>query len=338
MKEETSLTTTNELSDSAKDLVAFSQTNYNQFGLQSFENNIELKSLFEQSCQAHLKSGIQMGFYGLQLKEALEHGAFEDYLKRLGMPSRTLRSYMQVAKKAVSLFKTAESAVLSDEKPSPHYHIVQRYIKQPVAVQLDLAKLSNYSILSFDEADWKKTSDSVVSRQKLIEQKIKTENENNRENILENKLNKVELKNTELKHKLELAEGKRTNIDPNVFYYAKQSTLLVEEASQVALGFEEILNEFHLDTDPAKAKIWEKVAVDLFMSYQGALAKFLASFNRIKAAIPPEFQTEQSARINAYDEEMILEMSSVLDTYRASNYAKPQLRQHVALTAAKKVK
>ncbi len=340
------------LPDSAKALVAFSQSEHNKYDLQAFETKEQLQSLFEQACSSHIKSGIQIGFYALELKKTVKHGEFQDMLDSVGKSYRTISEYMNIAKTVLNLSaKSAETALLESKETSQTdknsktvgwQFALQRFSSQEQSKQISLSSLPLQLLLYLNDDDWNKVDGyGVVETKGFVKQKKEDyglTGSAGRENILENKYLKSKEENQQLKHQLELAEGKRTNIDPNVFYYAKQSTLLVEEASQVALGFEEILNEFHLDTDPAKAKIWEKVAVDLFMSYQGALAKFLASFNRIKAAIPPEFQTEQSARINAYDEEMILEMSSVLDTYRASTYAKPQLRQHVALTAAKKVK
>ncbi len=148
-----------------------------------------------------------------------------------------------------------------------------------------------------------------------------------REQNIEKKYLKSKEEIEELKQKLELAEGKRTNIDPTLFYYTKQSNLLVEDATQAALGFEELLHEFNSYTDPGKNKVWEAVGVGIFMSCQGALSKMLASFNRLKAVIPQDFQTEQSARLNAFTEEMIVQMSYELDVHRSTLASKKINRQ-----------
>lgn len=144
---------------------------------------------------------------------------------------------------------------------------------------------------------------------------------------------KLKAKNAALKDELDHMNGRYIKVNPKAFYYRKQAALLVEEVDKVALGFDEVLSE--LNADPNSAEIWDVAATDLFMSYQGALAKLLTGFERIKSAIPEEFQTSESAAVHAYSEAEIIEMQRLLDLVRSRYTAEKLQRQGKAQSANK---
>lgn len=152
--------------------------------------------------------------------------------------------------------------------------------------------------------------------------------------------NRIQAENDKLK--AEMAQVREENArlrnqdtpyNAQAFYYRKQTALLVEQVDRAVIGFNEVLNE--LFADPNSSEILDIAATDLFMSYQGAVAKLMEGFNLIKTQIPEEFQTLESVALYGYGDAELLAMQQMFELLRDERRIQTLSRQAEAQAAAK---
>lgn len=126
--------------------------------------------LFRTACQAHLQTGVDLGFYALQLKELVGHGQFTDIINEMGLSLRSVQMYIKVAKMVMVLALSKSDHVVTFEslKDGKNEHVfvfdptVKQLLAQDNRKQVPLATLSPEQLRTLSANDWERIEQGTV--------------------------------------------------------------------------------------------------------------------------------------------------------------------------------